>query len=166
MPPLPDYAREYLLSALEGAPDVIAALLTDLPAGDAALWDRRPDPERFTLREIAAHLADWDVIYRERLERTRDEDNPFLPDVDEGRVALDRDYARSDPRESLTRFARNRAAVVALLRALPADAWTRPAEKEGVGTLTVEAQVTLICAHDGHHARQVVAWLRPPETGR
>ena len=53
---------DYLLSALEGAPDVIAALLDGVPPDDA-LWDRRPDPERFSLREIVAHLADWDGVY-------------------------------------------------------------------------------------------------------
>jgi Mycothiol maleylpyruvate isomerase N-terminal domain. len=156
---LPPYARDYLLSALEGAPSVIDRLLADLGPGDP-LWDRRPDPDRFTLREVVAHLADWDPIFTERLARTRDEDHPFLPDVDEGQVALDRNYAESDPRESQSRFRAGRAALVSLLRALPPDAWARAAEKENVGTLTIETQVTLICAHDGHHARQVVEWLK------
>jgi len=44
---LPDRVHFYLLTDLESAPDVLARLLADA-AG----------PRRFTLREMAAHLAD------------------------------------------------------------------------------------------------------------
>lgn len=56
-------------SALTGTPDVLDALLGPLTAGDPRK-DLRPHPERFTLREIASHLADYDAIYLERLTRT------------------------------------------------------------------------------------------------
>lgn len=50
------FTRKYLVGALDGAPDVFESLLAGLT--DAEI-DRRPDPDRFTLREMMAHLADW-----------------------------------------------------------------------------------------------------------
>ena len=54
---LPERIHLYLLLDLESAPEALARLLADVT--DPAAWDRRPDPDRFTLREMVAHLADW-----------------------------------------------------------------------------------------------------------
>ena len=53
--------RHYLLLDLESAPDVLARLLADM--SDPAVYDRTPDPDRFTLREMVAHLADWEAVF-------------------------------------------------------------------------------------------------------
>ena len=53
---------------------------------------------------MLAHLADWEPIFLERFQRTRREAEPILPDYDEGRIALERDYAHSDPLANLARF--------------------------------------------------------------
>ena len=31
--------------------------------------DRKPDPERFTIREVVAHMADWEGVWLERARR-------------------------------------------------------------------------------------------------
>src|SRR5437879_4197786 len=59
---LPVFARKYVLAGLTGSPDVLEALLKDVGPNDPA-WDKRPDPERFTIREVLAHLADWEGIF-------------------------------------------------------------------------------------------------------
>jgi len=74
---LPSRIRSYLLSDLECAPDVLSRLLSGIT--DPALYDHRPDPSRFTLREMVAHLADWEVVFFTRLAQTRDESDPILP---------------------------------------------------------------------------------------
>ena len=151
----PPYTIRYLLSSLEGTPSVLSALVADVPA-DSAVWDARPDPERFTLREMIAHLADWEPVCRERILRTRVEDKPLLPNWDEEQAALIGDYAHTNPYESLLWFTERRAATVALLSALETEEWTRTAERENVGTLSIEKQAFLILAHDGFHFRQTV----------
>lgn len=90
---LPDRVHFYLLTDLESAPDVLARLLADA-AG----------PNRFTLREMAAHLADWEGVFLGRLTQTRDEENAVLHRLDEGQVARDNGYAHADPQECLTRY--------------------------------------------------------------
>jgi len=83
---LPDRIHFYLLTDLECAPDVLARLLADV--AEPAMWDRRPDSDRFTLREMAAHLADWEGVFLARLTQTRDEENATLHGLDEGKVAI------------------------------------------------------------------------------
>lgn len=156
----PAYVKKYFLSALNASPEVLEAFLKALPADDPR-WDLRPDPERFTLREIVAHLADWDPVFTARMERTVKEELPFIPDMDEGQVALDHDYAHQDPHAALARFRTARAALVVFLSGLTDADWSRVAVKEIHGPVTLERQAVMILAHDGYHMEQVVQWLDP-----
>ncbi len=153
---LPEKLHRYLLIDLESAPDVLAKLLEGV-AGSA--WDKRPDPERFTLREVAAHLADWDKVFLGRLMQTRDFDNALLQGLDEGQVAIDNDYAHSNPLGSLARYRAGRAETVAFLRALSPEQWARSAAHTELGPITMEAQAALIAFHDGYHRQQALEWL-------
>ena len=152
---LPDYAKRYLITALEGTPAVLSALTGGI-AADSAVWDARPDADRFTLREMIAHLADWETVCRARIARTATEETPFLPNWDEEQAAVIGDYAHTSSHESLLWFAERRAVTVAQIASLTDNDWARSAERENVGTLSVEAQVCLILAHDGYHLRQAV----------
>jgi uncharacterized damage-inducible protein DinB len=155
---LPDAGRAYLVGALEHAPAALAALLAGLAPG-AAAWDFRPEPDRFTLREVVAHLADWEELWRERFTRPLTEDTPTLPRPDPGQRGEERGYAAADPAECLARFRAERAALAAYLSALPEDAWTRPARLERIGDITLEGIVALLFAHDAYHLRQAAEWL-------
>lgn len=152
---LPVYAVRYLISALEGTPAVVSALVADMPD-----WDARPDPDRFSLREIVAHLADWEPVAHGRIVRTVAETVPTLPNWDEEAAAVIGDYAHTNPHESLLWLTERRAATVATLAALAESDWSRVAEREGVGMLSVERQAFLMLAHDGHHLRQIVEWTK------
>lgn len=160
---LPAAAMRYVLLAMEGTPAVLDSLLREVAHNDP-LWDFRPDPERFTLREAAAHLADWEPIFLERVLRIRDEEKPFLPDIDEGQLAITNDYAHSDAHASLRRFREGRAKLSAALRALPAEAWTRMGHRDKIGDLTLEDMAVFVVAHDGYHTRQVAEWLAAPSS--
>ena len=157
---LPKKLRRYLLVDLASAPDVLAKLLQKV-TGSA--WDRRPDPERFTLREVAAHLADWDQVFLGRLVQTRDSDSALLQGLDEGQVARDNDYAHADPAECLTRYRANRDKIVSFLGELSPEQWARSAGHTELGPITLEAQAALIAFHDGYHRQQVIAWMGTSE---
>lgn len=157
---LPSYVRNYVIAALQGAPDVLETLLAGLAPDDSG-WDRRPDPDRFTLREIVAHLADWEPIFLDRMARTRTEHEPVLEGYDEVQLAIDRDYAHSDPVESLRRFREGRAQMVAFLETLTPDEWERAGNRPEVGLLSLETQCVLVAGHDGYHNHQVVQWRSP-----
>ena len=155
---LPEKLHRYLLIDLESAPDVLAKLLEEV-TGPA--WDRRPDPERFTLREVVAHLADWDQVFLGRLTQTRDADSALLQGLDEGQVAIENDYAHADPAQCLARYKANRAKTVSFLRALAPEQWAKSANHTELGSITLEAQAALIAFHDGYHRQQVVCYVSP-----
>ena len=148
---------KYLLGALEAAPEVFEHLLQNLSEEEA---DFRPDPERFTLREVIAHVADWDAIFLMRMKRTRDEHEPFLPDIDEGQIALDHNYARSNVHEQLQVLAARRAQLAEFARGISPEQWQRVGVHERAGRLTLEGLATLIALHDTYHVRQVTQWRR------
>lgn len=143
--------RTYLLHALEATPHAIKRLLEDVPD-----WDARPEPDRFTLREMAAHLADWEPIWMERITRIATEENPFLPSVDEGQLCAERDYSALHPMDSLARYQAGRDHLVEAIRKLPESAWNRPAHREFVGDVDFLQQVAMITGHDGYHLKQTL----------
>jgi hypothetical protein len=155
---MPPVVCKYLLSALSGTPDVVDRLLKDVHADDPR-WDFRPEPERFTLREVVAHLADWEPIHLERISRMLDEENPTLPDIDESKMAVENDYAHSDPHGSLEWLRGGRPKITQRLASLTAEEWTRPGFRETIGEISVEVLAAFILAHDGYHTRQIAQWL-------
>ncbi|MES2465161.1 MAG: DinB family protein [Armatimonadota bacterium] len=154
---LPAPACLYLATSLDNTPATLAALLSHLPAGDIA-WETRPDPDRFSLREIVAHLADWEAVWRERFERILNEEKPLLLRPDISQRSEEKGYADADPQECLTRFAEGRSTLTAWLRALPPDAWGRLATLDRMGEMPLEALASLALGHDSYHLRQVTEW--------
>ncbi|MBI5708215.1 MAG: DinB family protein [Armatimonadetes bacterium] len=143
--------RTYLLHALEGAPAAIVRVL------DAETdWDARPDTDRFTLREMAAHLADWEPIWMERITRIAAEENPFLASVDEGQLCAERNYSGLDPMDSLARYRSERSELIEVIRKMPDAVWHRPAHREFVGDVDFLQQVAMIAGHDGYHLKQAL----------
>ena len=104
-------ARNDLFNALEAAPALFDHLLRGLTEEEA---DQRPEPDRFAIREVIAHLADWEPVFLERLTRMRFEDHPTLPDCDEGQRAIERGYAQSDRHVQAPLFADRRREIIAL----------------------------------------------------
>jgi uncharacterized damage-inducible protein DinB len=155
---LPSFARRYVQHGLSATPVVLEALLRRLSPDDP-IWDARPDADRFTLREMTAHLADWEPIWLERITRTLQEEEPTLPGIDEGRLAIDHDYAHSNPIESLTRFRDGRARLTAVVAQIEEADWGRAAQREGLGRATIDAQVVLIVGHDAYHLREAAERL-------
>lgn len=147
--------RAYILHGIRATPLIFARLLEGVT--DAEL-DRRPDPERFTLREVVCHLADWEPIWLERIRAIAERENPTLPGYDEGQFAIDNDYAHANIAEQMEKFATGRAALTEYVTALPADAWTRPGVHQEAGPMLLGDLVSLILGHDGYHARQMVEY--------
>jgi hypothetical protein len=149
------YTQNYLFTALEAAPDLYEIALKDLTAEEA---DRRPEPERFTIREIMAHLAEWEEVFLLRMQRMVNEEHPTLEGYDEGAWAIEHNYAATDPREQLTHFRERRARIVDFLRARTPTDWERSGLRPEIGVVTVEAIALLMPLHDIYHLKQIALW--------
>ncbi len=147
----------YLYTALDGAPDVLETLAGIVP-GDA--WDFRPDPERFTLREVYKHLAIWDAIFLERTRQMLAREAPELPYMWQTVEELATIYATADPAACIAELRATRAEYVALLKSLTAEQWQRIGIHPRIGAVTIEANTTMVVGHDAYHTAQIAQWIR------
>ena len=114
---------------------------------------------RVTLREVPAHLADWDGVFQQRLQQTLAEDSPERLGLDPEQLAIDRDHAHADTGERLTRFRQGRHELRALLRDLTPAQWDRVGTHTQVGPLSLETQAVMIASHDDYHLLQIPEML-------
>lgn len=151
------YTRSYLFAALEAAPNLFDRAIEGLTDDEA---DARPAPERFTIREIMAHLAEWEPIYLTRMRRICEEDSPVLEGYDEGQLAIDNEYHRTDPQEQARLFRERRARMAAYLRERGDAEWQRQGDRPEIGRVTLEALALLVPLHDTYHLHQIQEWRR------
>jgi hypothetical protein len=149
------YTQNYLFTALEAAPDLYDIALNGLTDEEA---DRRPDPERFTIREVMAHLAEWEEVFLLRMQRIANEDNPTLEGYDEWAWVTEHNYAATDPQEQAALFRERRARIVAFLHGRTPEAWEKSGLRPEIGVITLEALALLIPLHDLYHLKQIYEW--------
>ncbi len=147
----------YLIPGLKLSPDVFRRIIDRIP--DDKL-DVPTHPDRFTPREIIAHMADWEPILRDErikcaLERPGEE---FLA-YDEGDRAQAQNYAATDVNEQLRKFEIERAETVALLRKLEPESWDLMAHHPERGNLRLSDMANMMVGHDVYHLEQLSAVL-------
>lgn len=153
---LPVNTRKYLLNGLAGTPVVIDRMLQQATADD---YDRCPDPARFTLREMMAHLADWEGVWLERMTAIKTQETPTLQGYDEGQWAIDHDYAHADFAEQQQSFRERRSTLMLVLNELSPEEWERLGNHTELGMLSMEALAVQILGHDAYHLQQIAEWL-------
>ena len=115
------------------------------------------DAEGWNVHQIAAHTRDVDkLVYGLRARRTAVEDNPEFPNFD-GEAYMAAHYNPAEPfGELLDGFVENVRALVELLRALPAESWSRVSRHTTLGgNLTLQSWVEKNLAHIEEHLETV-----------
>ena len=116
----------------------------------------RNSPDEFSALENLCHLRDIEVEgYSQRIRKIVKENQPSLPDIDGGRLAIERDYNHQDANEALAQFTRARASNIEVLRGLSDTEMSREGTLEGVGTVTLEELVQMMCEHDEGHVSEL-----------
>ena len=146
----------YLLPVIESGPVVIGRLVDLIPP---AKWDDALNPDRFTVREVIAHLAAWEPISLARIQAAIERDCPTVEAFDEGAMAVEHRYDTSDVHERLRLFTENRRRTAEFLRGLPAASFERKALHPERGELTVADQANALIGHDLYHIEQLSEYL-------
>lgn len=146
----------YLYSGLEAGPRAVRRLLEMI---DPARIDLPTHPGRFTPREVAAHLADWEPISRGRMVAARDTPGIEVPGIDEVERAREMGYCGRDPFEQAAEFESRRAETLALLKSLPDEAWSHTAVHSERGEMTLYDYANMELGHDLYHIRQLAEAL-------
>lgn len=146
----------YLIPGLRLTPQAVVNLVRAIPPGR---WDQAVEPGRFTLREAIAHLADWEPIFRERIQAGLEQDGATILGMDEEVRAIEQGYRDWDVLETLERFAREREATIRMLEGLTSAQWDRKVIHNERGEMSTRDQANLILGHDLYHLEHLTQYL-------
>ncbi len=143
------------------SPEVLARALAGATPEETRF---QPAPGKWTIREIAAHLADTEIVAGMRLRQMIGESKPVLAVFDQDAWAKAFRYNEVDVAASLERFRALRAINAAMLDALPAGAFYREGIHPERGVTTVRDWVERFTRHVERHAEQIAsiraAWTK------
>ena len=141
-----------LVAALERAPAIVVPLVRQ---ANPAILKRRPAPGEWSIHENACHLAHVHPLFFQRLDLMLAEANPVIASYDPGRDDADDALLKLDLDDSLRRFEADRARLVARLRQLRLDDWTRTARHDEYNAYSVFMMFRHLALHDFHHAYRI-----------
>ncbi|MEO6526259.1 MAG: DinB family protein [Gemmatimonadaceae bacterium] len=145
------------LPLLASAPASLARLLDGI---SDELLARRPSPEKWSVGEIVAHLADDELVGAYRIRMILSAPGTDIQAFDQDVWATTGRYASSDPATSLALFRALRQANLVLLLALEPDEWDRFGIHAERGRESVRDIVAYYAGHDINHFRQIESILR------
>ncbi|HWG44599.1 MAG TPA: DinB family protein [Gemmataceae bacterium] len=111
----------------------------------------RPIPGKWSTLEVVAHLADTEIYYTDRIERTIALERPLLIGVDERPYPERLNYQAFDLTEQLDLFNALRRHGTRILRSQPSEAWLRVAVHSETGLVTLRQLVFQAVRHVRHH---------------
>jgi hypothetical protein len=121
---------------------------------------RRPAPDKWSVAEIVAHLADAELAISWRIRQILSTNAVPIQAYDQDVWAKTFDYAHRDPRQSLASFRTLREANVALLKSVPRKLWDNYGVHEERGNESISHVVRMVAGHDLNHLQQVQRILK------
>lgn len=128
-------------------------------------WDEASGTDRFTPREVVAHLADWEPIFLSRMQTAINSPGSTIISLDEGELAKKHNYAGQSVEECLSRFRRARMDTVAWLQGLSGEQFRRTVAHPERGTMSVDDIIGYLYGHDAYHVEQLVEHMGDKTAG-
>lgn len=129
--------------------DVLRAALNGFPPDELAL---PTPPGAWSALAVTCHLADFELVYADRMKAILAENGPQLPGRDENRYAARLHYEQRNLSDELSLIELVRRQMTPLLRSLDAADFQRVGIHSIDGPLSLEALLTRIAGHIPHHA--------------
>ena len=130
----------------------LARLVKGVPT---AKMRKRPAPDKWSVAEILAHLADVEIVVGWRMRSILGAPGTPIQAFDQDAWVMAGHYAKRDPRESIEQHRVVREANLALLKSLSADQWKQYGQHAERGQESIERIVAMIAGHDVNHIRQI-----------
>lgn len=130
----------------------IGRLIRDVPA--CALRER-PAPDRWSVSEVIAHLADGEIVGGYRLRLILGSPGTQIAAYDESKWATSGHYDKRDPHKSLELFRVLREANLALLETLTPEQWKHNGVHSERGLESIADTVRMFAGHDINHLQQM-----------
>jgi uncharacterized damage-inducible protein DinB len=116
---------------------------------------RRPEPNKWSIAEILAHLADAELVGSWRMRLILGSNGVPIQAFDQDVWAETFAYARRDPKISLEIFRVLRENNLRMLKALPKDLWENYGMHQERGKETIAHIVRMFAGHDLNHLAQI-----------
>jgi hypothetical protein len=157
----PQQYTERILGYMEGKKplDVQAAsagkLASLIKGVSMAELRKRPAPEKWSVSEIIAHLADAEIVIGYRLRLVLGSPGAVIVAYDQNSWVTSGHYGERDPRKSVEQFRVLREANLLLLKSLAPEQWKHYGMHSERGQESVEYMVRLYAGHDINHLQQI-----------
>jgi uncharacterized damage-inducible protein DinB len=130
--------------------------LTRLVKGlSTAKLRKRPAPDKWSIAEILAHLADVEIVIGWRMRSILGAPGTAVQAYDQNAWVIAGHYDKRDPRESLELHRAVREANLALLKSLSPDQWKLYGQHSERGQESIEHIVRMVAGHDVNHIQQI-----------
>lgn len=115
--------------------------------------DRNPEPGKWSIREIIAHLADCELVFAVRLRQTLAEEHHIIQPFDQAKWG--ERYTAYDLQSAFVLFTATRNWNLKFLTTVTGDDRHHPTTHPERGTMTLWTIVETIAGHDLNHLQQV-----------
>lgn len=133
-------------------PQQLAKLIEGVPADKLR---QRPDPGKWSIAEILAHLGEAEVGSTWRYRQMIEHDGAALSSFDQDLWEELGDYSSRDPQESLQMFRLLREANLRMFDRLTPEQWLRHGMHVERGRMSVADLAQQIAGHDLNHIAQI-----------
>jgi uncharacterized damage-inducible protein DinB len=113
----------------------------------------RPIPGKWSTLEVICHLADFEIVFADRIKRVIAENEPTMFAGDPAEFAARLAYHERHAEEELLLIEQIRKPVARILRTLQPEAFQRCGNHAQSGPMTLDALVERITGHIPHHVR-------------
>jgi uncharacterized damage-inducible protein DinB len=144
-----------MLALLAAAPSRLAGLTKDLAPAQLLA---PPASGEWSARDVLAHLRACADMWGKYIVTILNEERPTLKAVNPTTWIKQTDYLEQEFKPSLQAFTTQRAGLLAVLKPLEPEAWTRTATVTGAGKpreRTVYTYAQWLANHEQSHLRQV-----------
>ena len=121
---------------------------------------KRPAPDKWSVSEILAHLADAEIVGGFRMRLILGDPGTPIPAFDQDRWVSSGHYDKRNPRRSVEQFRTLREANLALLKSLTREQWKHHGVHSERGVETIDRIAHMFAGHDLNHLRQIERILR------
>jgi len=140
------------LKVQAGTPKKLERLIKGVPLSKLR---KRPSPEKWSVAEILAHLADVEIVVGWRIRQILGAPGTPIQAYDQDSWAAACHYTKRDPRKSIEQIRVLREANLALLKSLAPEQWKQHGLHAERGVESVEHTVRMLAGHDINHTRQI-----------
>ena|SRR5437667_1891387 len=127
---------------------------------------KRPAPDKWSVAEIVAHLADAEIVIGWRVRSVLGAPGKPIQAFDQDSWAVSGHYAKRNVRQSLEQLRALREANLALYKSLTPEQWKLWGMHSERGQESIEHIARMMAGHDLNHLQQIERILAPKKNAQ